>query len=251
MAIKKIGQNFLINQVVAQREIQYAGLDKNDVVLEIGPGKGILTNKIAEKAKQVIAVEIDKKLVHELRKIVPDNVQIINKDILKIELDSLPKFNKIVANLPFHISSPLTFKLLNYPFTKAVLIYQKDFAERMIANKGTKKYSRLSVGIYCKSKCKILEIVPKNNFIPIPKVDSAVVEIIPRKEPPFKVNDDNYFYNLVKQLFNYRRKKIKKILGIDSKNHPHIFNLDKRVEELSPEQIGELCNYLLEIEYKF
>ena len=250
MAIKKIGQNFLINQDVANREIQYADLEKNDVVLEIGPGKGILTKKIAEKAKQVIAVEIDTKLAHVLKKTVPDNVQIINKDILKIDLKSLTKFNKVVANLPFQISSPITFKLLNYPFSKAILIYQKDFAERMIASKGTKKYSRLSVGINYKSKCKILEIVPKNNFSPVPKVDSAIVEIIPRIKPPFKVKDEDYFFNLVKELFNHRRKKIKKILGIDLKKYPNILNLDKRVEELSPEQIGNLCNSLFEIDYK-
>jgi len=249
MVAKKIGQNFLINTQVAKREINYADLNKKDIVLEIGPGKGILTTEIAKKVKQVVAVEIDTKLVNFLREKVPNNVQIINADILKINFELLPKFNKIVANLPFQISSPLTFKILDYPFTKAVLIYQKDFAERMIATKG-KKYSRLSVGIYYKSYCKILEFISKNNFFPIPKVDSAIVEIIPRKESPFLVHDEQYFFNLVKKLFNHRRKKIKKILDINIEKYPNIQNLYRRVEELSPVQIGQLSNSLYEIDFE-
>ena len=122
MGIKKIGQNFLIDKSVAEREINYATINKNDTVLEIGPGNGILTEIIAEKAKHVIAVEIDKKLVEKLKKNILKNVTLITADILDLDLFKIIPFNKVVANLPFQISSSITFKLLDYPFSKAVLI---------------------------------------------------------------------------------------------------------------------------------
>ncbi len=250
MAKRKIGQNFLINHEVAEREIDYACPNKDDIVLEIGPGKGILTKKLAEKVKQVIAVEIDVKLVKKLKENLPNNVKLIHADILNIDFNTLPAFNKIVSNLPFQISSPFTFKLINYPFSKAILIYQKDFAERMIAEKGSKKYSRLSVGIYYKTHCKILETVSKEFFYPIPKVDSAIVELIPRKKSPFEVIDEKYFFNVVAKLFSQRRKKIKNILYDKYENLKNVKYIDCRVEELSPEQIGKLCNSLIEIDFR-
>jgi len=148
----KIGQNFLIDKKVAERELEYASIEKNDVVLEIGPGKGIITKLLSEKAQKVIAIEIDEKLVSELKEFLPDNVLLISGDALKVDFDLLPKFNKIVSNLPFHISSPITFKLLDFDFSLAVLIYQKEFAERMVAKSGSKDYSRISVGVYYRSK---------------------------------------------------------------------------------------------------
>ncbi|UCD13267.1 MAG: ribosomal RNA small subunit methyltransferase A [Thermoplasmatales archaeon] len=247
MAKKKIGQNFLIDQQVAEREVQYVNPDKEDVVLEIGPGKGVLTIPLAEKVKKVIAVEIDSQLVKKLKTTLPDNVTLINADVLKIDFNTLPIFNKIVSNLPFQISSPITFKLLAYPFSKAILIYQKDFAERMVAISGSKQYSRLSVGIYYKTHCRILEIVPKEFFYPVPKVDSCIVELIPREKPPFDVTNEQFFFDMTKKLFSLRRKKIKNILkDVYGKleNHPYI---DKRVEELTPQQIGELSNFLFKM----
>jgi 16S rRNA (adenine1518-N6/adenine1519-N6)-dimethyltransferase len=245
----KLGQNFLINHEVAEREINYACLSKDDIILEIGPGEGILTKKLAEKVKQVIAIEIDYKLVKKLNENLPNNVKLIHADALKVDFNSLPAFNKIVANLPFQISSPFTFKLLNYPFSKAVLIYQKDFAERMTAKKGSKKYSRLSVGIYYKTDCRILETVPKESFYPIPKVDSSIVELIPRNKPPFKVLDEKYFFDIVKKLFTHRRKKIKNILFDKSENIKNISYINCRVEDLSPEQIGKLSDDLFKMDY--
>ena len=123
----RLGQHFLINGFVADREINIANISKNDTVLEIGPGKGILTTRLAEKAKKVIAIEIDKYLVNLLLKKVPENVEIILGDALKIDFHELPKVDKIVSNIPYQISSPLTFKLLNYNFRLAVLMYQKEF----------------------------------------------------------------------------------------------------------------------------
>ena len=246
--IKKLGQNFLIDHQVAEREVAYAKITKDDVVLEIGPGKGILTTKLAEKAKKVIAIEIDKQLIEYLYKIIPQNVELINDDALKVDFATLPTFNKIVSNLPFQISSPITFKFLEDKFDVAVLIYQKEFADRMVAKSGSKDYSRLSVSTYYRAECKSLETVPKALFYPQPKVDSCVIRLTPRTAPPFSVTSESFFFDLTNKLFNHRRKKIKTILcktyrQLD-KDVPY---LDKRVEELTPEQIGELSNILFEL----
>jgi 16S rRNA (adenine1518-N6/adenine1519-N6)-dimethyltransferase len=241
----KLGQNFLINKKVAEKEVEYASINAHDTVLEIGPGRGVLTNLLASKAKKVVAVEIDKKLVEKLREILPKNVELINKDVLKMDFKNLPKFNKVVSNLPFQISSPFTFKLLDYDFELAVLIYQKEFAERMIAKPKTSNYSRLSVNVYYKAYCEKLGIVPKSCFSPQPKVDSCIIKLVPRKSPAFDVLDERFFFDLTRNLFNFRRKKIgtivKDLYKVKYKNTPFI---DKRVEELTPEQIGTLSNYL-------
>lgn len=245
---KNLGQNFLIDKNIAELEVKHADIKNDDIVLEIGPGKGILTKILAEKAKKVIAIEIDKNLVNNLRNILPENVDLIHGDALNIDFKTLPKFNKIVSNLPFKISSPITFKFLDYDFEIAILIYQKEFAERLIANPGSKNYSRLSVGVYYKSVCDLIKTIPKTCFKPQPKVDSSMIRIIPRKTPPFILINEKFFFNLTKNLFNYRRKKIKNIL-----NKLYDFNLDKlpylenRVEELSPMQIGELSDILYKI----
>ena len=241
----KLGQNFLVDRNIAELEVKYASISKKDVVLEIGPGNGILTRILAENAKQVIAVELDEKLFENLKMDLPDNVQLINDDAVKIDLDMLPKFNKIVSNLPFQISSPITFKILDYDFDLAVLIYQKEFAERLIAKPGSKNYSRLTVNVYYKAECEILRRIPKTCFYPVPKVDSAMVKIVKRKTPPFMVLSEDFFFCLTKKLFTYRRKKIgtvlNKFLKLDINDAPYA---DNRVGDLSPEELGELCNFL-------
>lgn len=239
----------MIDKQVAGREVDYANPDMEDIVLEIGPGKGILTKLLAKRVKKVIAIEIDSQLVKELKSTLPDNVTLINADALKIDFKTLPVFNKIVSNLPFQISSPITFKLLKHSFSKAVLIYQKDFAERMIAGSGSKNYSRLSVGIYYKTRCRILETVSKEFFYPMPKVDSSIVELIPRENPPFTVVNEKFFFDVTKKLFGHRRKKIKNILEDVHTKLENIPYLDRRIEELTPEQIGELSNLLFEINH--
>ncbi|MCD6237562.1 MAG: ribosomal RNA small subunit methyltransferase A [Thermoplasmata archaeon] len=241
---RKLGQHLLINKHIAEREVNYAGISKEDVVLEVGPGKGILTLILAERAKEVVAVEIDHRFVNFLKSITPDNVRIIHGDILKIDLRSI-NFNKVVANLPFSISSPFTFRLLDSSFSKAILIYQKHFAKRMVAKPGSKEYSRLSVAVYYKAHCGILEHVPKNAFRPIPQVDASIVELIPREKPPFKVADEDFFFSVVNLLFSQRRKYIGKVIrkefGINVPAHLS----EKRVEELIPEEIGELSDFIL------
>jgi 16S rRNA (adenine1518-N6/adenine1519-N6)-dimethyltransferase len=251
MASKRYGQNFLIDSYVAEREINYCNITKDDVVLEVGPGKGIVTKLLAERAKKVIAIEIDKKLVENLKNFLPKNVVLIHNDVLNVDFDTLPKFKKIISNLPYEISSPVTFKFLEYDFSKAVLMYQKEFANRMVAKVGSKNYSRLSVAIYYKVICEIIETIPRTCFYPIPKVDSCVVRLCPRKKIPFFVSDEKLFFFLTRELFNNRRKKIKNILKkIYKIEYTGIPFIDRRVEELTPENIGELCNILLKIKSK-
>ena len=241
---KKFGQHFLKDLSIAKKEIRYADLTKQDRVLEIGPGYGILTRLLAGKAGEVIAVEIDPKLVFHLKISMPSNVKIIEGDILKIDLNKL-SFNKIVSNLPFHISSPITFKLLEYNFDKAILMYQKEFAERMIAKTGDKNYSRLSVMLSYKAKCRILEYVSKRCFYPPPKVDTCIVELIPYKTPPFHIENEVFFSNLVKEFFNHRRKKIRyTIKSLFKTIDGDIPFQERRIEELTPIEIAELSNIL-------
>ena len=245
---QKLGQNFLIDKRIAKREVESAEITQDDTVLEIGPGHGILTKLLAKKAKKVIAIEIDESLFNNLRNCLPNNVELLHGDALKIDFKTLPKFDKIVSNLPFQISSPITFKFLDHGFSLAVLIYQKEFANRMIAMPGSKDYSRLSVGIYFKTKCEVLELIPKISFKPQPKIDSSLIKLIPRDKPPFSVIDEKYFYELTKNLFNHRRKKIKNTLDkIFKETLKGIPYLDERVENLKPEQIGELSNILFKI----
>ena len=241
----KFSQNFLVDKKVALREVEHADINENDAVLEIGPGKGVLTELLAQRAKKLIAIELDKSLVKDLQSFLPGNVVLINDDVLNVDFESLPKFNKIVSNLPFQISSPVTFKLLNYNFGLALLIYQKEFADRMVAKPNSKNYSRLSVGVYYKARCEIVEVVSKTCFKPQPKVDACIVKLVPRKHPPFLVYDKKKFFDLTRELFNHRRKKIKHTLKkLYNTDYDDIPFLENRVENLSPEQIGKLSNIL-------
>ncbi|MFO8078421.1 MAG: 16S rRNA (adenine(1518)-N(6)/adenine(1519)-N(6))-dimethyltransferase RsmA [Thermoplasmatota archaeon] len=247
MSKTKLGQHFLIDASVAQRQIQYAQLSRNDSVLEVGPGKGMLTRFLADEAGHVFAVEKDKKLFQMLKNTLPSNVTLIHHDILDIDIYQPGPllFNKVVSNLPYQISSPFTFWLLNESFDRAVLMYQKEFAQRMVASAGSKNYSRLSVAIYYFAHCKILETVSRNCFHPRPQIDSCIVELIPKDQQPFHLIDESFFFELIKNLFNHRRKQIK--TTIEQIYHHCIDDLliaTERVEKLSPEQIAELSNVL-------
>lgn len=249
---KRLGQHFLVDLAIANRQVQYANIAETDVVLEIGPGLGILTEILRERAKKVIAVELDPVTAGYLQKRLRD-VEIIQEDVLKIQL---PQFDKVVSNLPFKISSPVTFKLLSERFEEGILMYQKEFAQRLVATKGEPDYSRLSVNAYYRAKCEILETVPRSAFYPEPKVDSSIVRITPRP-PPFEVEDEVHFFKVVKALFTYRRKKIANSLLLawkelhDSKEAMSqivsgLPSSHKRVEQLSPEEIGELSDSILQ-----
>jgi len=243
----RYGQHFLIDQSVIEEELALANLHPDDVVLEVGPGKGALTKKLAERVKKVIAVEVDQFLIKSLESEVPENVTLIQGDIVKLGLNDLPKFNKVVTNLPYQISSPFTFDLLKYPFEKAAIIYQYDFALRMTAEPWMYDYSRLSVGVYYYAECELIRKISPGSFRPQPRVDSALVSLVPRKKPAFEVKDEEFFFDIVRILFNHRRKTVRAVL----KNHFKSIDedlpfLQLRVEEMSPEEIGLLSNLLFD-----
>lgn len=243
-ASKRMGQSFLLDEKIAERQINYAKLNKDDIVLEIGAGLGILTKKIAEKA-EVIAIEKDKRFYSVLLTNYP-KANIISGDALKMDF---PKFNKIISNLPFQISSPITFKFLEYNFETAILMYQKEFAKRLVALPSSKSYSRISVAMYYRADCEILETVPRTAFFPIPRVDSAIVKIVPRK-PRFKLKDEKTFFEVTKAIFSQRRKIMKNSLTnyFGEKINDIATDLPKkRGEELTPEEIGELSDMVFDI----
>ena len=222
---KNLGQNYLIDKNKRDQIINFAELTRKDVVLEIGAGIGTLTIELAKRAKKVIAIEQDSNICEILNQRLKnekiDNVELINEDALKIEF---PKFNKIVSNLPYQISSPITFKFLDYDFDLAVLMYQKEFGERMDGEVGSKNYSRLSAMLYFKCDVKKLTDVSCESFIPKPKVDSVVMSLTP-KESKLNPNDFNIYSKFCKALFQHRNKKIKNAL-IDSRHI--VSNLDKK-----------------------
>jgi 16S rRNA (adenine1518-N6/adenine1519-N6)-dimethyltransferase len=256
---RSLGQNFLRNDTTADFIVECAKPTKKDTFLEVGPGLGILTTRLLDTGAKVIAVEKDSQVANGLSKHLeePENLEIIRKDILHVDLDSL-KFNKVISNLPFQISSPFTFKMLETKFELGVITYQLEFARRLTAGVGQKDYSRLTVMAHIKAEMKILRKIKAGAFFPPPKVDAAVVEIIPRKKPPFEIKDPVFFEGMVRELFNHRRKKIRNSLksaykvlgkGIDEKRYKTIVEQlpwgDMRPERLSSEELGELANNLM------
>ena len=240
---KNLGQNYLIDKNKRNQIIGFGDVDKNDVVLEIGTGIGTLTIELAKKAKKVIAIEQDENICKILTKRLKDekidNVELINDDALKVDF---PKFNKIISNLPYQISSPITFKFLNYDFDLAILMYQKEFADRMNGEVGSKNYSRLSAMLYFKCDVETLTNVSAESFIPKPKIDSTVVKLTPKEN---RIADDDFkiYSNFTKALFQHRNKKIKNAL-IDSR---HIINnIDKKIlkKRLNAIEDDELNEYL-------
>lgn len=240
---KSKGQNFLIDERVALREIEYANITSDDIVLEIGPGLGILTRLAMERAGRVIAVERDHGLCEFLRTTLPD-LELIEGDALRVEF---PPFDRMISNLPYSISSPIIFRILEHNFTSGVIMVQKEFGERMAASAGEEGYCRLSVNTYYRASCELLEVVPRTRFWPEPEVDSCIMRITPRKSP-FRVKNERLFLALVDTLFQHRRKKIGTTLrktGFASRDK--IYSLpfiDERVEKLSPEEIADLANAL-------
>ena len=207
---KRAGQHHVIDPSLLERIVGYADVSKKDEVLEIGAGIGNLTRLLAERARKVIAVERDGRFVKILRERLRGypNIKIVHDDVLQLKL---PKFDKVVANLPYGISSDVTFMLLDHDFELAVLMYQWEFAERLIASPGSNDYGRLTVNVYYRADVEMLEKVLPSAFLPQPKVFSAVVRLRPR-EPPFKVTDEKMFFDVVRALFQHRRQKVRNAL---------------------------------------
>ena len=251
---KRFGQNFTIDSEILDRLVAHASLSKDDVVLEVGAGFGFLTQLLSRECKKVIAVEVDSQLVAFLQEQLHSlqNVELIEGDILDV---SLPSFNKVVSAPPYSISSPLLFRLLEYNFDSAVLIFQKEFAERLAASVGTKNYGRLTVNIYYHADVELLEYVPRTIFYPPPDVDSMIVRLTP-KAPPFHIDDEKMFAEIVRILFTQRNKKVRNslIFFLRQRQLPKKEAIDladsmiyseKRVRELAPEDFGILTNELI------
>lgn len=265
---KKYGQNFLIDNHVLDKIIEGADVGKDDFVLEIGPGIGTLTQALCEKARQVLAVEIDKALIPILNETLADydNVSIINKDILKIDLNKLveEKNNgnpiKVVANLPYYITTPIIMAFLenSVPVESLTVMVQKEVAQRMQASAGSKDYGALSLAVQYYAEPYIVANVPPNCFIPRPKVASTVIRLKVYKEPQVEVKDEKLMFQLIRASFNQRRKTL-----VNGLNNSKDLTFSKeeiqealrnqnisemiRGEALTLEKFAGLANYLSEI----
>ena len=216
---KRFGQNFLIDTHVLEKIIKSAEITKDDLVLEIGPGIGTMTQYLCENAREVIAVEIDKNLIPILENDTLaeyDNVTIINEDILKLDLNELvEKRNggnriKVVANLPYYITTPIIMGLFesHVPLQNITVMVQKEVADRMQAGPGSKDYGALSLAVQYYAKPYIAANVPQNCFMPRPNVGSAVIRLTLHEEPPVKVKDEALLFALIRASFNQRRKTL-------------------------------------------
>ena len=215
---KKFGQNFLIDDHVITKIINAAEITKDDLVLEIGPGIGTMTQYLAESARKVIAVEIDKNLIPILGETLAeyDNVTVINEDILKLDINRLVEEEnagkpiKVVANLPYYITTPIIMGLFesHVPLQSITVMVQKEVADRMQVGPGSKDYGALSLAVQYYAKPYIAANVPPNCFIPRPGVGSAVIRLTRYEEPPVTVKDESLMFKLIRASFNQRRKTL-------------------------------------------
>ena len=240
---KKFGQNFLIDTHVLEKIIEESGITKDDFVLEIGPGIGTMTQYLCENEREVAAVEIDKNLIPILADTLSayDNVEVINDDILKVDINKLAEEKnggkpiKVVANLPYYITTPIIMGLFesHVPIDSITIMVQKEVADRMQVGPGTKDYGALSLAVQYYAKPEIVAIVPPNCFMPRPNVGSAVIRLTRHKEVPVQVNDEKLMFKIIRASFNQRRKTLANGLN----NAPDI-HLSKEVIQESIEELG-------------
>lgn len=271
-ANKKLGQNFLIEDEVVEKTVEVANITSQDLVIEIGPGLGTLTKELLEKAKKVIAVELDEKMIPILKErfFLYRNLQILQEDILKVNVKELIekqkdiKDVKIVANLPYYITTPIIMKLLEekLPVNSITVMVQKEVAKRLTAKTGDKLCGAITYAVeyYCESK-EIVE-VPKESFIPTPEVDSEVIQLILRKEPKVKIKEEAFLFLLIKTSFMQRRKTFVNGVGnsgiIDKETLRKILQKEGieesiRGENLTLEQFAQITNdyFAIRVEKKF
>lgn len=255
-ADKKLGQNFLIDENIVRNIVAAAELSDKDTVLEVGPGIGTLTQGLAESGASVVAVELDKRLLPVLDTTLEgyDNVRIVNGDILQVDIMQTVGVDefKVCANLPYYITTPIIFALLEkrLPMERLVAMVQKEVAERMAAKPGGKDYGALSVAIQYYTEPEIAFIVPPSSFIPAPSVDSAVIVCKRREKPPVEVCDEALFFRVVKAAFSLRRKMLNnslKNMGIKGEQVAKWLELagvdgKRRAETLSLEDFAALTN---------
>ncbi|MFU2181276.1 16S rRNA (adenine(1518)-N(6)/adenine(1519)-N(6))-dimethyltransferase RsmA [Streptococcus hyovaginalis] len=216
---KSFGQNFLTDTNILQKIVDTAEIDENVNVIEIGPGIGALTEFLAENAAEVMAFEIDDRLVPILADTLRDfdNIQVINKDVLKADLQTeIQKFKnpdlpiKVVANLPYYITTPILMHLIEskIPFTEFVVMMQKEVADRISAEPNTKAYGSLSIAVQYYMTAKVAFIVPRTVFVPAPNVDSAILKMVRRENPLIQVQDEDFLFDVSKASFVHRRKTL-------------------------------------------
>ena len=253
MMNKKLGQNFLFDKNIVNKEIKSANIIDSEIILEIGGGKGILTSALLKKAKKVICIEIDNNLFYYLKNIFSDEIKskklkLIKGDCLKIKI---PFFDRCISNIPYSISSPLIFYLIKFK-KPLYFMMQKEFAERLLAKKKEHSYSALGAVCSIYYNVKICFIVSKNVFNPKPKVDSAFVELIPKKKFfKEKKQDEKKFLKFIHNIFCHKKQNIKKIIlstGICSKEkieeRGKEFDLSKKVYQYDAKEIYEIYKKL-------
>lgn len=258
---KSLGQNFLIDDNVIDRILDGARLSEGDKIIEVGPGIGTLTREIGRVADKVVAIEIDKTLIPILKDTLDEfeNIEVINQDILKVNVEDLVKEKlnggpvKLVANLPYYITTPIVMKFLeeDIPVTDIVVMVQKEVADRMNANPGTKDYGALSVAVQYYCDTEIVAKAPRHMFIPQPNVDSTVIGLHVREKRKYNVDSEDIFFKTVKAAFGQRRKTLLNALGtLGFLNKDEIrevlneANIDekRRGETLSIEEFANLSN---------
>ena len=262
---KRFGQNFLIDSHILEKIVDSAEITKEDCVLEIGPGIGTMTQYLAESAGEVIAVEIDKSLIPILGDTLSayDNVTVINEDILKVDIRKLVEEKnqgkpiKVVANLPYYITTPIIMGLFesHVPLKSITIMVQKEVADRMQVGPGTKDYGALSLAVQYYAKPKVITYVSPECFIPKPNVGSAVIQLERYEEPPVKVEDEGFLFKVIRAAFNQRRKTLANGLGNASDLNVTRaqaqealevlgFSPSIRGEALTLEEFAALSNYL-------
>ena len=258
---KSLGQNFLINPSVCPKMAEQSGAKKGVGVIEVGPGIGVLTCQLAERADRVVAIELDKRLLPVLDETLAeyDNIKIINDDILKIDLKKLIETELngmevvVCANLPYYITSPVIMKLLEdrLPINALTVMVQKEAAQRICAEVGSRQSGAVTVAVNYYAKPQILFGVSAGSFMPAPKVDSAVIRLDILKEPCVQVEDDELFFKVVKAAFSQRRKtlpnslsaglQISKLTVTNALNRANV-PVNYRAEQLTMEQLAKISN---------
>ena len=250
---KSFGQNFLTDTNILQKIVDTAEIDDQVNVIEIGPGIGALTEFLAERAAEVMAFEIDHRLVPILADTLRDfdNVTVVNEDILKVDLaQHIQNFKnpelpiKVVANLPYYITTPILMHLIEsgIPFSEFVVMMQKEVADRISAQPNTKAYGSLSIAVQYYMTAKVAFIVPRTVFVPAPNVDSAILKMVRRPEPAVAVKDENLFFKVSKASFTHRRKTLwNNLTGYFGKTEEIKDKLTKALDQagLSPSVRGE------------
>ena len=266
-ANKSLGQNFLIDDCVIEKIIESSNIEKEDLIIEIGPGLGVLTERLLKKSNNVVVIELDKKMIEILqnRFCLNRNLEIINNDVLKVDLEKLIKNKKeqtninkvkIVANLPYYISTPIIMKLLEnrLEISEIIVMVQKEVAQRLGAETGTREAGAITYAVEYYAQATPIIDVPKESFIPSPKIESQVIKLEVRQNPKIEVEDEKLLFNIIQKSFMQRRKTLSNALInnriLDSKEEVEkMFKTLEipstvRGENLTLEEFGKIANYV-------